>query len=390
MLPAWDGMVNIVLLGGGVGGALAARELSRKLRDQAEITLVDKEGRHYFPPSYPWLVMGWRSADQLWRPLSRLKARVSLRQEEVVSIDPAERRVTTEDGEISYDFLLISLGAQLEPSAIEGFSGSAHHPYDLDGAVRLGSALREFQGGKVVVGVSRLPFKCPAAPYETALLMDYYFRTKGIRDRVEMEFFTPEPFPFPAAGRAIGEKAQGMIEERDIPIYAKREVDHIDPESRVVQFKGDGQTGYDLLVAIPPHTTCDAVRGSDLTKDGPWIPVDRYTMRSSYDDVYAVGDVTSIKTPSGSVPFLPKAGVFAEGQARTAAQNIAAEVVGGEGARWDGHGICFLETGYGKAGMVRGDFYGEGTSAVRMRNPGRLWHWGKALTEKRWLSKLFR
>ncbi|MCJ2519376.1 MAG: NAD(P)/FAD-dependent oxidoreductase, partial [Candidatus Thermoplasmatota archaeon] len=282
------------------------------------------------------------------------------------------------------------MGAQLEPSAIEGFSGAAHHPYDLEDVVRLGKALREFQGGKVAVGVSKLPFKCPAAPYETALLMDYYFRKKGIRDRVEMEFFTPEPFPVPAAGEAIGRKVEDMMKERDIPLYTKREMEHVDPESRVVHFRGDAQTAYDLLVAVPPHTTCEAVRNSELVKDGPWIPVDRHTLRSSYDDVYAVGDVTSIPTPSGKVPFLPKAGVFAEGQAKIAAENIAAEVVGGEEARWDGYGTCFLEVGYGKGGMVRGNFYGEGGPEVKMRNPGRLWHWAKVLFERRWLSKLFR
>ncbi len=384
-------MTRVVILGGGVGGAIAATELSKRLKGQSEIVLVDREGRHYFQPSNPWLMMGWRSPDQVWRPLSRLKARnVKLRQEEVTSIDPEERRVTTDAIELSYDYLLVALGAQLDPSAIEGFEEVAQHPYDMNGAVSLGEALRGFQGGKVVSGISRLPFKCPAAPYETALLMDYYFRRKGIRDQVEMEFFTPEPFPLPAAGEAIGRKARATMEERSIPITAKREIEHIDPESRIVHFKGGAKTGFDLLVAVPPHTTCEAVRSSGLTKDGPWIPVDRYTMSTAYDDVYAVGDVTSIKTPSGNVPFLPKAGVFAHRQSEVAAKNIVADIAGGEGDRWDGYGICFLEVGFGKSGMVRGNFYGEGPPSVRMRKPSRPWHWLKALTEYRWFSKLFR
>ncbi len=384
-------MANIVILGGGVGGAIAATELSRRLGGRDRITLVDKEGKHYFSPSFPWLVMGWRSPERVWRPLTKLKAKnVRLQQEEVVAIDPEERRVTTHAGELSYDSLLVSLGAQLDASAIDGFAGEAHHPYDLEGAVRLGKILQEFKGGRVAIGASRLPFKCPAAPYEMALLMDYHFRKTGIRDRVEMEFFTPEAFPLPAAGEAIGRRAEVLMRERGIPIHVKREVEHVDPESKLVHFKGDTKMEYDLLVAVPPHTTCEAVRDSDLTKDGPWIPVDRYTMRSPFDDVYAVGDVTSISTPSGNVPFLPKAGVFAHGQAEIASQNIVADILGGEEARWDGYGACFLEIGFGKAGMVRGGFYGEEPSAIRMRNPGRMWHWGKVLFEKRWLSKFFR
>lgn len=384
-------MRRVLILGGGVGGVTAAAELSKVLGGQAEITLVDKEGKHRFPPSYPWLMMGWRRPDDVWRPLADLKVRgVRVRRDEVVAIEPGERRVRTNDGALPYDYLLIALGAELDPHAIEGFAEAAHHPYDLEGAVRLGEALQAFRGGRVAVGVSRLPFKCPAAPYETALLMDYLFRTKGIRDKVEMEFFTPEPWPTPSAGEAIGKAVQGLLEARGIPVRTKREMSHVDPGARAVHFKGGDAIRYDLLVSVPPHTTCGAVRASGLAKDGPWIPVDPYTMRTSYDDVYAVGDVTKIPTPAGYVPFLSKAGVFAEGQAKVAARNIAAAIAGGEGARWDGYGICFLETGFGRGGMVRGNFYREGPPEIRMRGPSRLWHWGKLLFERRWLGKHFR
>lgn len=383
--------MRTVILGGGVGGVTAAVELSRRLAGRGEVVLVDKEGQHFFQPSYPWLMMGWRTPDRVSRPLVRLKARdLKLRQEEVVAIEPSERRVRTTGGDLSYDYLVISLGAQLDPHLIPGFVQAAHHPYDLDGAVRLAEALRVFRGGKVAVGVSRLPFKCPAAPYETAFLMDYLFRKRGIREKVEMEFFTPEPWPTPAAGEGIGKAIGGMMQEREIVLSTKLEMESIDPESRVVRCKGGRDLGYDLLVAVPPHTTSEAVRTSGLAKDGPWIPVDRYTMRSAYDDVYAVGDVTKIPTPSGQVPFLSKAGVFAEGQAKIAAQNIASQIVGSEPGRWKGYGVCFLEAGYGKAGMVRGNFYGEGPPAVRMKSPRKLWHWGKVLFERRWLGRLFR
>lgn len=382
---------RVVVLGGGIGGVIAARELSRKLDGQAEVTLVDKEGHHSFPPSYPWLAMGWREPEQLSRPLRNLRVRdVIFRTAEVVGLHPDERKVATTAGDLTYDYLLISLGAQLDHRAIEGFGDGAHHFYDLEGATRLRDALRAFRGGKVVIGVSRLPFKCPAAPYEGALLMDYAFRKRGIRDNVEMEFFTPEPWPTPSAGEAIGKAVQRLLEERGIPVHAKWEMTHVDPKSRLVHFKGGAQLPYDLLVAVPPHTTCTPARESGLAKDGPWIPVNRYTMRTGYDDVYAVGDVAKIPTPTGNVPVLPKAGVFAEGQAKVAAANIAAEIAGGEGSRWNGYGICFLETGRGKAGMVRGNFFKEGPPEIRMRRPSRIWHWGKVLFERRWLGGLFR
>jgi len=386
-----ENMKNVVILGGGIGGVTAATLMSKRLGERAEITLLDKEDMHHFQPSYPWLMMGWRSPDQVLRPLSNLKARnVRISHDEVVAIEPEERRVKTKAGSQSYDYLLVALGSQLNPHSIEGLADAAHHPYDLESTVLLGKAIEKFRGGRIAIGVSRLPFKCPAAPYEAAFLMDCLFRKKGIREKVDMEFFTPEPWPAPAAGEAIGRAIEGMMRKRGIELHTKREMQHVDPASKVVHFKGGSQMDYDLLIAVPPHTTCDAVRTSAFAKDGPWIPVDKHTMRTSYDDVYAVGDVTKIPTPKGHVPALPKAGVFAEGQAKTAAKNIVSEIVGGEAERWDGYGICFLETGYGKGGMVRGNFYGEGAPEVRMWRPGRLWHWGKVLFERRWLGKLFR
>jgi len=306
---------------------------------------------------------------------------------EVVRIDPAERRVSTSAGVVPYDRLLIALGADLEPNAIEGFAEAARHPYSLEAAVGLRDAVRRFRGGRVLVGVSRLPFKCPAAPYETALLLDARWREAGLRDKIEMEMFTPEPYPTPSAGEAIGRRVEGLLRERGIPVHAKREMDHVDAASRTVHFKGGGALSYDLLVAVPPHTTSAAVRESGLARDGAWVPVDPRTMRAAYDDVYAVGDVTKIATPSGKVPFLPKAGVFAERQAQVAAANIAASLDGGGGAQWDGRGVCFLEAGRGRAGMVTGNFYGDGPPEVRMRAPSRLWHWSKIAVERWWMRR---
>jgi len=381
---------RVVILGGGVGGVIAARELSRRAPAGTQIDLVDREGRHSFAPSYPWVAMGWRRPEAVSRPLLALRARgVRHHRAQVISIHPGERTVRTDAGELAYDYLLIALGAELDPGAIEGFAEGANHPYDLRAAERLRDAVRAFRGGRVAIGVTRLPFKCPAAPYEMALLLDAHFREEGIRHRVEIEFFTPEPYPTPAAGEAIGRAIESLLKARGIPLRAKREVDHIDSRNRLIQFKGNGSSRYDLLVAVPPHTTNAAVRTSGLAKEGPWIPVDPRTLRTGYDDVYAVGDVTKIPTPKGNVPFLPKAGVFAEGQAKVAAANILAGMVGTAGAQWDGYGVCFLESGHGRAGMVRGNFYGEGPP-IRMRRPSRVWHWGKVLFERRWMGSLFR
>ncbi|MFZ3062153.1 MAG: NAD(P)/FAD-dependent oxidoreductase, partial [Actinomycetota bacterium] len=88
--------------------------------------------------------------------------------------------------------------------------------------------------------------------------------------------------------------------------------------------------------------------------------------------------------------MLPKAGVFAHYQADVVAHNIAAEIKGSRSRKaFDGRGYCFVEMGYGKAGFDSGNFYTEPQPTVRLRKPGRLWHWGKILFEKWWLWRWF-
>lgn len=233
-----------------------------------------------------------------------------------------------------------------------------------------------------------MPFKCPAAPYETALLTDYLLRKRGVREKVNFQFLTTEPQPMPVAGPVVGDMIKGILLERDIEYQPNQKLTSVDPASKELQFEKGEKIKFDLLLAIPPHKSPSVVTESGLG-DGPgWIPVDGRTLRTKYDDVYAIGDVTAIKLPSGMM--LPKAGVFAERQAQVVANSIASEISGAaEVQKYDGKGSCFIDTGYGKAGYASGDFYAEPKPLVNPRKPGRIWHWSKVLFEKYWLWRHF-
>lgn len=113
--------------------------------------------------------------------------------DEVTSIDLQERIVKTKNNhEFSYDFLIIALGAEYAPETIPGFAKYAMHIYDLESAIKFRQAIERFREGTIAIRISRIPFKCPAAPYEAALLLDDCYRRKGIRERVSFEFFTPK------------------------------------------------------------------------------------------------------------------------------------------------------------------------------------------------------
>ncbi len=381
---------SVLILGGGVGGLVAANALRRRLGKEHRIVLIDRKGLYEFTPSFIWAMMGWREPRQITKDLSLLNRKnIEYVNSHIVDIDPANRLVKTDAKEFSYSHLIIALGAELAPEIISGFSEAAHHFFELESAIRLRDALRDFHGGRVAIGVSSVPFKCPAAPYEAALLIDYHFRKRGVRDKVDIQFFTPEPQPMPVAGPEIGKMIRQMLEARGIGYHPTIKLASVDPEKRELSFEKGERIGFDFLVAVPPHRSTSVVRESNLTEGVGWVPVDKRTLRTRYDDVYAIGDATMIKLFDGMA--LPKAGVFAHAEAEVVAHNIAAEITGsGVRKEFDGKGYCFIEAGFGKAGFADGEFYSEPRKvSIKWPRVSRVWHWGKGLFEKYWMWRWF-
>lgn len=380
---------TVAILGGGTGGLVAANTLRKLLGREHRVILVDRNQEHRFAPSYLWLMLGMRQPDQINKPLTRLNRKgIEVRRAEIEALDLSSRTVKTSEGDLHYDYLVVSLGAETAVGAIPGLAEAAYDLYNLDGVQQLRDALREFRGGRVVVLVSRMPFKCPAAPYEAALLIESFFAHKQLRNEVDLSVFSAEPQPMPVAGPELGNAVKGMLEQRGIRYYPKWVVQGVDLQRRQVQFENGEEIPFDLLITVPPHRSPKVVRESGLAGETGWVPVDPETLQTRFENVYALGDVAAIKLANGMM--LPKAGVFAHYQAETVAHNIAASVQGRpQQRRFTGHGFCFLEMGHGGAGFASGDFYARPNPSVRMRNPGRLWHWGKVAFEKWWLWHWF-
>lgn len=377
---------NVVVAGGGVGGLVAASELARRLKSRAVVSLIERKPRFQFPPSFPWVVMGTRAPQQVERELSRLKARgVRVVQEEITGFDLPGSRVRTSQSEVPFDSLVVALGAEYAPEAIPGFADRAQHMYDLDSAVRLRQKVDGFEGGTIAVGIARLPFKCPVAPYEMAFLLDDAFRRRKLREKVRIEFFTPEGFPLPAAGPDNGSKVAAMLAERGIAYHPKYRLKEV--MERSLEFEDGGSLPFDLLICVPPHRAPRPVSGAGLTDQSGWVPVDPGTMMTQHPGVYAIGDVAAVPTPHGYVPFLPKAGVFASGQAKVVAHNIAASILGRATPQvWDGYGGCFLEVARGRSAFLSGNFLGSPRPELRLRPPSAIYHTQKVLFERYWLS----
>jgi len=382
-------MASIVILGGGVGGLVAANTLRRRLDRTHRVILIDRQAQHVFTPSFLWMMLGWREPAEISRDLSRLGRKgIEVVQEEIREIDPAHRRVSTERQEIAADYLVVSLGAEGWLGGVSGLADAGHNLYDLDGTLRLRDALGRFKGGRVAVLIAGLPFKCPAAPYEAAMLIEASLRRRGLREGTQVDVYTPETLPMPVAGKALGESIKAMVEGKGIGFHPQHKLAAVDPGRGELAFEGGVTASYDLLVVVPPHRCPAVVRDAGLTGEAGWVTVDKGTLETSHDRVFAIGDVTAIKLPVGLM--LPKAGVFAHAQAEAVAHNIAAEITGrGAPDSFDGVGYCFVEMGDGVAAYAKGNFYAEPAPAVTMRSPSRFWHWGKIYFEKHWLRQWF-
>jgi len=378
-----------VVLGGGTGGLVAASELRRRLPADHRVVLVDRSEDHVYQPSLLWQMVGERRLSQFTRPLERLQRKgIEFRHTEIQTLELDNRVVGTASGDIDYDSLVVSLGAQLAPETVPGFDEMALNLYTPEGCARIHAALQDFSEGVVAILIPSLPFKCPAAPYEAAFLAESFIRRKGIRRNVEIHLFTPEHTPMPVAPPALGDSIADMLAARGVHYHPLFTFKELRPETSEVVASDGRAHRVDLLMVVPPHQAPEVVRSSPLLGVSGFVHVDPRTLQTDYDDVYAIGDVATIKLPNGKA--LPKAGVLAHSEAKVVAQRIADEVLGKRSdASFDGKGSCWIELGDGRAAFARGDFYAEPDPQLKLIRPGRTLHWGKVAFEKWWLHHWF-
>lgn len=386
---------TVCVLGGGIGGVVAAVSLKKALGKAASIILIDKNPEHIFAPSFLWVLAGQRSSKQIMRPLERLRRKgIDFVNQEILKIDPIENSVILKDRLVKYDYLVLALGAESNMPLIDGLEEAAINFYSLEGINRLRKAIDEFDSGEAVILVPSNPYKCPAAPYEAAFLLDTEIRQKKQKNDVNISIYTIEPLPMPGAGPQIGKAIKGFLESRDIKFFPNMSIDTIDPASKIVNFKGGEKKRADLLVTVPPHKAPAVVIEAGLADNSGWIPVDNKTLETKYKNIFAVGDVTKItlegRYKQDKPLSLPKAGVFAHEEALVVAENIASDIRNEPKKKeFNGNGSCFLELGDGSAGYAVGNFYAVPHPVVKMRKPSRRWHLYKVFFEKYWFWRWF-
>jgi sulfide:quinone oxidoreductase len=341
--------LRVVVLGAGFGGLELTTLLSDSIGDRLDLTLIDKNDSFYFGFTKFDVMFGHKTTDAILLPYRHIvKPGVKFHQEIITSIDPSAKRVTTELGSYEADILVVALGADYDLKATTGLEESGNEFYSLAGANRLREQLPSFSGGKVIVGVTSAPFKCPPAPSEAALLMHDYLTKRGIREVCDISLVMPFGVPIPPSPDS-SKALLSAFAERNITFIPHRSVRAIESSRRVAILDDGSEMPFDLFLGVPKHRAPKVVEESGMSVNG-WIPVDPKTLKARFPNVYAIGDVASIGTP--------KAGVFAEGAAHTVAESIIAELNSSkQPSPYNGAGTCYVEFGNDQVGRVDVDFF---------------------------------
>ena len=373
-------MERILVLGGGVGGTLAANLLARTLKRRIDagdvaLTLVDEGGEHVYQPGFMYIAMGGERAEKLHRPeRSLLDRRIQLVIARATRIDPETRHVELESGDpLAYDYLVISTGSRIVPEEIPHFAEEAHHFYGADAAERLRAALDAFDGGRIVVGIAGMPYKCPPAPLEVTFLVESELRGRGLRDRSEIHYCSPIGRAFTI--ESVSDMATPILEEKGIELHTFFNVETIDPERQVVESLEGEELSYDLLILVPPHRGAQLVIDSGLAPPAGWLPTDHHTLEvKGQERMFAIGDATDLP--------LSKAGSTAHFEAPIVVERIVAAIEGREpdtvAGSYTGKVMCFFEVGDGKGTLLQFDY----DHPPKPPKPNRLWHLGKVVFNK--------
>jgi sulfide:quinone oxidoreductase len=351
----------VVVLGAGFAGLELATRLSESLADQVHTTLFDQNDSFSFGFSKLDVLFGRKTkADVLLQYADISKDGVEFRRERVTSIDPENRRVTTDAGSYDADILVVALGADYDVAATPGFGEGGVEYYSVAGAERMREVLLDFDSGEVLIGILGQPFKCPPAPFEGALLLHDHFVRRGIRDSVGIRVVGPMAAPVPIT-QAVSQSILDALTVRDIEYVPNERVVELDTRMNHARLESGGTVSYGLFVGIPVHRVPEVVEACGLAPDG-WVPVQPTNLATRFPDVYAVGDLTALP--------MAKAGVFAEAAARVVADDIAARFRGGQLEQpYEGAGTCYIEFGDGMVGMVEANFLGGPTPTARLVGP---------------------
>ncbi len=386
-------MKKLLILGAGTAGTMVANKLSHVLsRDEWQITIVDQNETHYYQPGFLFMPFGIYGENDVIKPKRDfIPPGVEMIMSEIELVEPAENRVriAKDNRYLYYDFLIIATGTHPRPEETPGLNDkewreSIHDFYTYEGAKALAKKLRTWEGGRLVLSVLELPYKCPVAPLEFIFLADWFFHERGIRDKVELTLATPLPGAFtkPRAASLLGD----TLDNKNVHLVPEFYPEQVDPDNKVIVAYDEREIPYDLLVVVPVNMGAEVIGRSGLGNEMNYVPVDKHNFLSTqYDNIFALGDAANLPTS--------KAGSVAHFAAEVFVENFLRYIEGQPmTAQFDGHANCFIESGFGKGILIDFNYDVEplpgkyplpGVGPFSLLQESEMNHWGKMMF--RWM-----
>ncbi len=345
-------MKKVVILGAGTAGTMMANKLRKTLeRSEWDIIIIDKNRSHYYQPGFLFIPFGIYTPQDVTKPkIDFIPAGVKMMFEEVDTINADQNQVNLVNGNvISYDLLIIATGTQIRPEETPGLVGENWYKnifdfYTIEGATALRNFFRKWEGGKLVINIAELPFKCPVAPLEFTFLADEYFTKIGIRDKVDITYVTPlsGAFTKPRAAKMLGE----LLVEKNIHVIPDFYIEHVDNEKKTIVSYDGKEVPFDVLTIVPVNMGDEMIARSGLGDDMNYVPTNKLTLQSDkHENIFVIGDAANLPTS--------KAGAVAHFSGEILFENIMSFIEGRPlHAKFDGHANCYIETGFGKGSLI--------------------------------------
>lgn len=373
---------RILILGAGFGGLTTANLLQKNLSLSSVkhlVSIVDSKDYFMMGLVNLWILSGIRTLEDSKIALSRLENKgISYLNGEVTAIDPVSRTATIKGSStlrLEYDYLVIALGSEFAFEHIKGFlENGGFNLYDTEQVPKLREKILSLEKGRIAICITSVPYKCPPAPYEASLLINDILVKHGTRDSIDIEIYTPTPIALPVAGTKVSQDVINLLDDNHVNFHPLHKIKTVS-DTKEIEFENGNRVNYDLLIGIPLHKVPEVIRkNSDLIRQGQnWINVDKFSLKTDYQNVFAIGDVNEIKVNENVV--IPKAGVFAEAQAKVVSKQIIDDIENNRdklsSSKFDGKGFCFMEVGDKKAGYIAADFYNEDGPVTLLEPPSK-------------------
>lgn len=407
-MDAQKRLPRVVVLGGGLGGSIAAYEIAAKVRGRAEVMLLSDCAEFSFVPSNPWVAVRWREPDEIKVALAPVMQRKGIEFSTVGAkrVHPDQNSIELNDGSVlPYDYLVIATGPDLAFDEIKGLGpdGFTVSVCRTDHASKAAEAFDELVAnpGPVIVGAAP-GASCFGPAYEFAMILDTELRRRKVRDKVPMTFVTPEPYIGHLGLDGVGDTKSLMeseMRERHIKWFTNARVEEVEPGTmHVAEIGDDGKVRaehalpFRFSMILPAFRGVPAVFGIEgLTNPRGFVLVDEHQRNSKFKNIFALGVCVAIP-PVGQTPIpvgVPKTGFMIETMAAAIVENLSSAIDGNEltkEATWNA--VCLADFGDGGVAFIA-------QPQIPPRNlnwssEGRWVHMAKIAFEKYFLRKVRR